>query len=164
MSWILAISYLIHLLATVVWLGGIALITLLARPALQHGTLASNQWWAIQRKFVLWANVSMVLLLITGFYQMTVDSNYNGFLSIDSQWAVAILLKHIAYIVMIGITVYLQVILYPAMSRAALLAEQKPDLGAAESEKIQKRDILLLRLNLIFAVTVLFFTALATAV
>jgi hypothetical protein len=58
----------------------------------------------------------------------------------------------------------MQAILYPAMSRAALLVEQKPDLGAAESEKIQNRDILLLRLNLIFAVIVLFFTALATAV
>lgn len=164
MSWILAISYLIHLLATVIWLGGIALITLLAWPALQSGTLASNQWWAIQRKFMLWANVSMVLLLITGFYQMTVDSNYSGFLSIDSTWAAAILLKHIAYIVMIVITVYMQAVLYPAMSRAALLAKQKPELGAGESEKIQKREILLLRLNLIFAVIVLLFTALATAV
>lgn len=164
MSWILAISYLIHLLATVIWLGGIALITLLAWPALQRGTLASNQWWSMQRKFVLWANVSMVLLLVTGFYQMTVDSNYSGFLSIDSQWAVAILLKHIAYTGMIAITVYLQAILYPAMSRAAILAEQKPELGAAERAKIQNREILLLRLNLIFAVIVLFFTALATAV
>jgi uncharacterized membrane protein len=164
MSWILAASYLIHLLATVVWLGGIALLTLFAWPAMQHGTLASNQWWAIQRKFVVWANVSMVLLLITGFYQMTVDSNYNGFLTFDSQWAVAILLKHIAYIGMIAITAYIQAVLYPAMSRAALLAEQKPELGAAESDKIQNREILLLRVNLILAVIVLFFTALATAV
>ncbi|MFN2116525.1 MAG: CopD family protein [Candidatus Promineifilaceae bacterium] len=164
MSWILAVSYLIHLLATVVWIGGIALLTLLAWPALQRGTLASNQWWAIQRKFILWANVSMVLLLITGFYQMTVDSNYHGFLNFDSQWAVAILLKHIAYIAMIGITVYLQSVLYPAMSRAALLAEQKPKLGKTESDKIQKREILLLRLNLLFAIIVLFFTALATAI
>jgi uncharacterized membrane protein len=164
MSWILAASYLIHLLATVVWLGGIALLTLLAWPAMQHGTLTSNQWWAIQRKFVVWANVSMVLLLITGFYQMTVDTNYNGFLNIDSEWAIVILLKHIAYIAMIAITAYMQAFLYPAMSRAALLAEQKPDMGAAESDKIQKREILLLRLNLILAVTVLFFTALATSV
>jgi uncharacterized membrane protein len=164
MSWILPISYLIHLLATVVWIGGIVLLTLFAWPALKRGTLTANQWWIIQRKFVLWANISMVLLLITGFYQMTVDSNYHGFLNFDSKWAVAILLKHIAYIVMVGITVYLQAVLYPAMSRAAILAEQKPQLGAAESEQIQKREILLLRLNLLFAVIVLVFTAVATAV
>ena len=95
---------------------------------------------------------------------MTVDSNYNGFLTFDSQWAVAILLKHIAYIGMIAITAYIQAVLYPAMSRAAFLAEQKPELGAAESDKIQNREILLLRVNLILAVIVLFFTALATAV
>lgn len=164
MPWILTLSYLIHLLATIIWLGGIVLITLFAWPALQRSTLASNQWWSIQRKFMLWANVSMVLLLVTGFYQMTVDSNYTGFLTIDSQWAVAILFKHIAYVVMIGITVYMQAVLYPAMARASMLAEQKPELGAAESDQIEKREILLLRLNLICALIVLLFTAFATAV
>lgn len=164
MTWLLALSYWIHLLATVVWLGGITLITLFAWPALQRGTLATNQWWTIQRKFAPWANVSMIVLLITGFYQMTTDSNYSGFLNVDSQWAVVILLKHIAYLAMIAITVYMQAILYPAMSRATLLAEQKPAIAAAESDKIQKREIRLLRINLICATLVLLFTALATAV
>jgi uncharacterized membrane protein len=155
MAWLLALSYWIHLLATIIWIGGIALITLLAWPALQRGTLEANQWWSMQRKFVLWANGSMVLLLITGFYQMTVDSNYAGFLTFDSTWAVAILLKHIAFIGMVIITIY--------MARLALLREQKPGAAAAESDKIQKREILLLRLNLICAVLVLLFTAVATA-
>jgi uncharacterized membrane protein len=163
MAWLLALSYWIHLLATIIWIGGIALITLLAWPALQRGTLEANQWWSMQRKFVLWANGSMVLLLITGFYQMTVDSNYAGFLTFDSTWAVAILLKHIAFIGMVIITVYMQAVLYPAMARLALLREQKPGAAVAESDKIQKREILLLRLNLICAVLVLLFTAVATA-
>jgi len=50
------------------------------------------------------------------------------------------------------------------MSRATLLAEQKPAIAAAESDKIQKREIRLLRINLICAALVLLFTALATAV
>lgn len=164
MPWILAISYWIHLLATIIWLGGIALITLLAWPAVQRGTLAANQWWSIQRKFIPWTNVSMVVLLVTGFYQMTADSNYSGFLAIDSTWAAAILLKHIAYIGMVAITVYMQAVLYPAMTRLALLAEQKPEAAASKSDQIQKREIFLLRLNLICAAVVLLFTAVATAV
>lgn len=164
MPWILAISYWIHLLATIVWLGGIALITLIAWPALQRGTLKANEWWAVQRRFITWANVSIIILLVTGFYQMTVDPNYKGFLQVDSQWAVAILLKHIAFLGMVAITAYMQAVLYPAMARTALLSERKPEIAASESSRIQKREIRLLRLNLVCAVVVLLFTATATAV
>jgi uncharacterized membrane protein len=152
------------LLATVVWLGGITLITLLAWPAMQRGTLAGNQWWELQRRFAPWANGSLILLLITGFFQMTNDANYSGFLNIDGRWAVAILLKHIAFAAMVAITAYMQAALYPAMSRTAFLAEKKPEQAAAEHEKIQQREIRLLRLNLAFAVIVLLLTAVATAV
>jgi uncharacterized membrane protein len=164
MSWLLAISYWIHLLATVVWIGGITLITLFAWPALQRGTLAANQWWAIQRRFTLWANASLILLLVTGFYQMTNDTNYSGFLQIDSTWAVAILLKHVAYVAMIVVTVYMQAVLHPAMSRLALLAEKQPASATTEGEKLQQREIRLLRINLVCAAIVLLFTAIATAV
>jgi putative copper export protein len=164
MSWILALSYWIHLLATVIWLGGITLLTLFAWPALKRGTLDQNQWWSTQRKFVLWANISIVALLISGFYQMTNDINYSGFLTIDSQWAVTMLLKHIAFVVMVGITVYMQAVLYPAMSRVQLLNKQKPAMADAEREKLQKREIQMLRLNLVCALVVLLLTAVATAI
>lgn len=164
MFWVLAISYWIHLLATIVWLGGIIVMVFIAWPALQQGSLAANQWLNIQRRSVPWINASLVILLITGFYQMTNDPNYNGFLSVDSTWAWAILLKHIAYGVMVIITVVVQASLYPAINRLSLLAEKRPELAAAERAKLQRREIRLLRLNLLCAVIVLLFTAVATAV
>ena len=164
MMWALAISYWIHLLATIIWLGGIVVMIFIAWPALQQGSLAANQWVDFQRRFLPWINASLVILLITGFYQMTNDSNYNGFLSVDSTWAWAILLKHIAYGIMVIVTVVVQVYLYPAMSRLSLLAEKRPDLAAAEREKLQRQEMRLLRINLLCAVVVLFFTAVATAV
>lgn len=164
MFWILAASYWIHLLATIVWLGGIVVMVFIAWPALQQGTLASNQWLAIQRRFLLWTDVSLVVLLVTGFYQMTSDANYSGFLSIDSTWAWAILLKHIAYGAMVIVTIFVQVYIHPAMSRLTLLAEKKPDRAALEQEKLQRQEMRLLRVNLLCAVLVLFFTAVATAV
>lgn len=162
--WILALSYWVHLLATVIWLGGMALMAIVALPALRQGTLASNQWFTFQRRFIPWANGSLVILLITGFVQMTTDENYTGFLSFDSVWAWAILLKHIAFLGMVAITAYVQASLYPAMSRAALLAERRPQLAAAEEARLVQRETRLLRLNLLCAVIVLFFTAIATAV
>jgi uncharacterized membrane protein len=164
MVWLLVISYWIHLLATIVWLGGIVVMLFIAWPALQQESLANNQWFQLQRRSLPWINASLVILLITGFYQMTSDPNYTGFLNIDSTWAWAILLKHIAYGLMVIITVAVQVYLYPAMARLALLANKRPDLAAAEREKLQRQEILLLRINLVCAIFVLLFTAIATAV
>jgi len=164
MFWVLAISYWIHLLATIVWLGGIVVMIFIAWPAMQQGSLEANQWVIFQRRFQPWINASLVILLITGFYQMTNDSNYTGFLRVDSTWAAAILLKHVAYGVMVIVTVIVQSYLYPAISRVSLLAEKRPDLADAERAKLQRQEIRLLRINLLCAVTVLLFTAVATAV
>lgn len=162
--WVLAFSYWVHLLATVVWLGGVALMVLVAWPALRQGTLSSNQWFQLQKRFLPWVNGSLVILLITGFVQMTNDTNYSGFLVVDSVWAWAILLKHIAYIGMVAVTVYLQFVLYPSMTRLQLLAESRPATADAEREKLARQEIRLLRLNVLCAVVVLLFTAMATAV
>ncbi len=162
--WILAASYWVHLLATVVWLGGIVLMAFIAWPALRQGTLNANQWFQLQKRFLPWINASLVVLLITGFIQMTNDEHYTGFLAIDSVWAWAMLLKHVAYIGMVALTVYMQFVLYPAMERTALLARSHPETAAAESDKLTAREIRYLRLNVVAAMIVLLFTAIATAV
>lgn len=161
--WVLAISYWIHLLATVIWLGGLALFVLVAWPALRQGTLESNQWVLLQKRFMPWANGALVILLISGFVQMTNDIHYNGFLVLDSIWAWSMLLKHIAYAGMVIISFYLQGILYPAMSRVSQLLASKPKLAAVETAQLSQREQTLLRLNLFCAVLVLLFTAVATA-
>lgn len=162
--WILALSYWIHLLATVIWLGGVALMAIVAVPALRRGSLSHNQWLELQIHFTPWANVSLVLLLVTGFVQMTNDSNYHGFLNIDSLWAGAMLAKHLAYAGMVLITAYLQLRLYPALQRMAWLAEKKPQLAQAEQAQLTRQEFWLLRLNLICAIAILFCTAIATAI
>ncbi|MCP4428995.1 MAG: hypothetical protein GY803_31305 [Chloroflexi bacterium] len=162
--WILVFSYWVHLLATVIWLGGLALMALVAWPALRRGALAADHWSALQRRFLPWANGSLVLLLITGFVQMTNDPNYGGFLAVDSLWAGAIFAKHLAFVGMAFIGGYVQWALYPELDRLHLLAEKRPSSAAFEREKLSQREIMLLRLNLVFAAAVLFFTAMATAV
>jgi uncharacterized membrane protein len=162
--WLLALSYWIHLLSTIVWLGGMALMAVVAWPALRKGTLADNQWFALQKQFMPWADVSLVLLLFTGFVQMTSDPNYNGFLAVDSVWAWAMLLKHIAFVGMVVITAYVQFVLYPSMDRLSLAAQKRPQLAASEQAKLNQREIRMLRLNLLCAALILLFTAVATAV
>ncbi len=164
MFWVLVFSYWVHLLSTVVWFGGLAVLAMSALPALRKGTIDANAWLALQKKLLPWANFSLVLLLITGFVQMTNDANYNGFLTIDSVWAWAMLLKHIAYVLLVGAMAYLQFGFYPAVERTKVLAEKRPSLAESEQAKLAKQEKRLLWVNLLCAVVILFCTAVATAV
>lgn len=162
--WLLVLSYWFHLLGTVIWLGGLALMALVAWPALRRGTLSDNGWWALQRRFLPWANGSLIVLLLTGFVQMTTDPNYEGFLVLRSVWAQALLVKHLAFGGMVVVGALMQLWLYPAMERVRLLADQRPSVAAPDRERLARREQRLLRLNVVLAAAVLFFTAVATAV
>ncbi len=162
--WLLAFSYWFHLLATAVWFGGLILMALVAWPAFKQADLSSNQWLTLQRKFSIWVNGSLLVLLISGFLQMTNDVNYDGFLKVDTIWAWAMLLKHLAYVGLVGIAIYLQTSLYPAMERTAVYAQKRPQLAASEQEKLTQQELRLLKINLFCAAALLFCTAVATAV
>ncbi len=162
--WLLVFSYWIHLLSTVVWFAGLVLLALSAGLALQKGSLQANQWLILQKRLTPWANLSLMLLLITGFIQMTNDANYSGFLAIDSTWAWAMLVKHIAFVALAVVTVYLQFGLYPAVGRVSLLMEKRPQLAQTEQAKLAQREKQMLWLNVACAATILFCTAVATAV
>jgi putative copper export protein len=95
---------------------------------------------------------------------MTNDVNYEGFLQVNTLWGQAILVKHIAVAAMIVIGGYVQWRLHPEMERAELLAQRRPGRAEEEREALMRREIRLLRLNLLCAAAVLFFTAVATAV
>ena len=164
MNWFLAINYFFHLLATVVLLGSLAGVVGFALPALRRGDLSQNRWIDLQKRLIPWTNGSLVLLLLSGFYQMTADPNYGGFLVLDNLWSWMMLLKHIAYAGMIVITFYLQFSVYPEIDRLKVLAQKRPELVAEEKELLLGREIALLRINVICAILVVLFTAIMTAV
>lgn len=163
MDVLLSLSYWIHLAATVVWLGGLTTMALVAWPAWRARTLNANQWLTLQQRLLPWANGSMVVLWVTGFIQMTNDSHYQGFLVLDSAWAWAILLKHLAVLGMMVIGLYVGWRIHPAMQRLQLLAERQPQALSALDEQVRQEQRLL-RLNLGCAALVLLLTAVATAV
>ena len=164
MNWILIFSYWVHLIATVVWFGTIVVMGLTAVSAFRQQSLRQNEWLRWQKKLLPWSNLSLVLLLLTGFLQMTNDPNYTGFLAIDGVWAWAMLLKHLLYGVVVAIAAYWQFGYFPAVERTAVLAQKKPQLAQAEQEKLTRREKQLLWLNMICALLILFCTAVLTAV
>lgn len=164
MMWMLVVSYGVHLLATAVWLGSLALLLLLAGSALRQGQVVAEPWNRWQRRALLWGNGSLLLLLLSGFYQMTNDGNYSGFLAVDGVWGWGMLLKHVAYAGVVGVAAAWQGWLLPAQERLRLLAESRPQVAQVEGAKLRQRERLLLWLNVGFGVAVLLLTAVITAV
>ncbi|MBI3761587.1 MAG: CopD family protein [Chloroflexi bacterium] len=163
---LLALSYWLHMLATIVWVGGLAMMALVAWPGAQKilgpgPTMAAlvAEW---QRRFNPLAWLSLAVLIATGLTQMTANKNYAGFLNIANAWTAAILTKHIAVGGMIVIGAFMNGALQPALARLALLESRgKP---APEIEILRRRELALIRLNLACGILVLALTAVARAV
>lgn len=161
---ILAISYFVHLIATVVWIGGLAMMLFLIWPETARSLVNQDERrrvvMGIQARFRPMANLSLVLLLGTGMVQMSGDPNYEGFLTFENTWSIAMLLKHIAFEAMIGLAAFTQFALAPAIERAILLASKGQP---SELEKLLAREVQLMWSMAGLGVIVLAFTAIATA-
>lgn len=162
-TWFLVISYWLHMVATIVWVGGLALMALVvwpgARAVLGPGPQLAELVREWHRRFNPLAWISLAVLVATGLTQMSANKNYQGLLRITNPWAAAILAKHIAIGGMVLIGVYMNWTLQPELSRLAVLeAHGRP---ASELDRLRRREIFLTRLNLFCGLLVLAFTALA---
>gem|GEM_PF-102814 len=164
---ILALNYWLHLLATVLWLGGLTTLTLIAWPALLHlegQTPKGRQVLdALEQRFRPLANISLIVLLVTGMIQMGGDPHYQGFLKITDAWSVGMFIKHILVVLMIVISVILQAGIQPALVRARLTARHNAAQGQASEERLYRRLRILTMLMLVLGGLVLLMTALITA-
>jgi len=162
--WALSLAFWLHLLATVAWIGGLVALAILVLPAarksLEPETYA-RFLEQLQRRLDPLGWLSLAVLLATGLFQMSANPNYAGFLSISNRWAASMLLKHILFIGMIGVSAYLTWGILPALRRIALMRVKGMDAQAAE--KLLNRETQLLRINLVLGVLILGLTALARA-
>lgn len=163
-GWGLTFAYWLHMLATVVWLGGLATLALLVLPA-AASSLDPPRYAAllegIQKRLDPLGWLCLAVLLATGMFQMSASPNYSGFLSITNRWATALLVKHLLIFGMVALSAWMTWGVLPALRRAALQrAMGKP---ASQTEALQRRELLLLRLNLVLGGLVLMLTAIARA-
>jgi uncharacterized membrane protein len=166
----LSLTYWLHMLATVVWLGGLAALSIFVVPSAQ-GSLESSAYSrlleAIQRRLDPLGWLCLAVLVGTGLFQMSANPNYQGFLAVNNRWAVAILTKHLVFFVMTALSAYLTWGLLPALRRAALRQSRinedrlvNPE-NVTQMQRLKRREAQLLRLNLFLGVIVLALTAIA---
>ncbi len=161
-QWALLLSFWLHMLATVVWLGGLAALALFVLPTMRRSLNPkdfANSLSALNQRLDPLGWFCLGLLVFTGLLQMDSNPNYEGLLTLSNLWSQAICLKHIAFIGMIGVSAYLTWGVAPALRRAAL--RRAKGKGEKEDQVWLQRFQRLIALNLFLGFLVLAFTALA---
>lgn len=161
-TWALALTYWLHMLATAVWVGSLAAISLLILPAMKRTLDTQTQLVfidAMQKRLEPIAWFSISLLIVTGLFQMSVNPHYDGFLSISTQWSLAILAKHILGIFMVVTSAIQTWEVIPAIHRAIMISKKTKNME--ELDALRRREILLLRINFGLSILILGATAIA---
>ncbi|MEK6256822.1 MAG: CopD family protein [Chloroflexota bacterium] len=161
-QWALLISFWLHMLATVIWLGALSSLAIIVLP-LAKKQLSSDAFSDLLRnvnkKLDPLGWLSLGILTATGLVQMSANPSYEGLFAFNNNWALALLVKHILFLGMIAVSAYLTWTVNPAIERAAILRAKNP--GKQPTGDHDNRLIALLRLNLVLAAFVLVLTALA---
>lgn len=129
-----AFSLFFHIGATIVWIGGILLLTFLVIPELNRALAQQPALYELLRRlrkrFTLLGNLALATLIVTGVLQMSTDPNYDGLFSFSNRWSQVLLIKHLLLIVMAAAGLVMQLAVAPALERTSLLLER--GLGDAE--------------------------------
>jgi len=163
-AWALALTFWLHLLATVTWVGSLAGVSFLVLPAMERSLNSETQLVfieAMQKRLEPIAWFCMSLLLVTGLFQMSVNPHYDSFLSTSTQWSLAILAKHLLGIIMVVVSAIQTWEVIPAIRRA--IVKSKKSENTEELDSLRRREILLLRMNFGLSILILLATAFARA-
>jgi len=124
----LALSLFFHILATVIWIGGLLITASLVYPELKRVLAEQPALYRLlsrlRQRFYPISNLCLAVLITTGLFQMTADPYYEGFLSFDNEWSRVMLAKHALIVMMALLGIWLQYGVAPALERVSLLLEK----------------------------------------
>ena len=161
-QWVLLLAFWMHMLATIVWLGYLSATSLWIMPALQKSLSSQDYFNWISKsnerlEMISWLSIS--ILIVSGLVQMSANENYDGLFTLTSNWALAILLKHIVFFGMMIVSAYISWKIHPQLKRIALLKASNNE-STNEGQVIKKLHRFM-ALNLVLGVATLALTALA---
>ena len=85
----LALARVIHVLAVVLWIGGLSIVTTTLLPAIRRGELGADwlgPFHAIERRFVWQARIAILLVGASGFYMVEQADLWDRFSSLAYWW------------------------------------------------------------------------------
>ncbi len=160
--WILALSHFIHVIGTIVWIGGILMTLFVILPssqtALESLPIVGKLMKEISKRFTPMANVSIILIIVTGIIMYLYDKNYTFFSDLENRWNMLIALKHVFIATMIIIHFYRGLILNPKIERFSSQPNEK------QTSKLKKISLDLVKINFALGIIVLLLTAVILSV
>ena len=160
--WVVALSHFLHAMGTVVWIGGILMTLLVIVPgskaALESPPLVGKLMKEVARRFTPLANMSILLLIVTGIIMLYYDKNYTSFLDLKKSWNVVLAIKHSFVATMVLIHFYRGLILNPKIERSSSQPNEK------QTSKLKKISLGLVKINFALGITVLLLTAVLISV
>lgn len=141
----------IHLAATVVWLGGITFILLVAIPSARQvlGGDAARLIGEIGKRFTPMANISIFSLLLTGIIMMAVNGSIPGE-ALKGGRGTGMLFKVLLFLLMVGIHFFRGKVLAPRIAKTQ---------SDGEKARLQKLSLNLVWLNFGSGLAVLLLSA-----
>jgi uncharacterized membrane protein len=100
----LAVARALHVLAIVVWIGGVAMVTLVLLPAIRRGAFGPNvheAFQAVESRFAWVARGSTIVAALTGFYMVDKLGVWNRFMSADFWWMHAMVCVWLVFTLML---------------------------------------------------------------
>jgi uncharacterized membrane protein len=79
----------LHVLAVVIWIGGVAMVTLVLLPAIRRGEVGPNRlhvFEAVERRFLWHARAATLIVALTGFYMTQRLELWDRFRSGEFWW------------------------------------------------------------------------------
>jgi len=146
-QFLISLSYWLHALATVVFIGHFILLAGIYIPVLSKNGPALSE---ISRRSRPWIYASLLVFAITGVYLTFVDPNYMGVGNFGNLWAVMMLVKHIIIAAMIGMGFWFNAI----MRVGPMMSSNNPEQAVARFQKY-------VNAMAVCGVLVLFLTAIA---
>lgn len=162
-AWALSVSFWLHMLATVSWVGGQTVISLLVIPVgrkVLSGEDFSNILAKINKRMRSIAWISFTVLIATGLIQISADQDHDGFISLHTNWGIAILIKLLVFGGILALTAYQTWGLTPIIERSALLQSRGKKIPVP-MEVLHKRETITLWVNMGLSILVLLLTAIA---
>ena len=140
--------YWIHLVATVIWIGGITFIIFIAIPSSKQvlGAESGKLMGEISKRFTPLANYSIVLLFVSGIVLAGLNKQFSGVRVLESNWTMALILKLVLFFSMTAIHFYRGLVLAPKIMRTATQTEKTA---------LQKLSINLVKVNFALGLSVL---------
>ena len=144
-----------HLLATVVWIGGMFYMDLILMPSLakidpgESGKLMGM----IAKKFTITAWSAIIILIITGILKTPTDMYFDT----SDEWGIFLLIKHVLIIGSIIVGLFITFVYVPGLKANSPKPGEMP---SAEFVSYSKKIENLSKTNLVLGILILIFASL----